>query len=299
MQNTTVRQGRLTAHYRSKPEETTVQKSSKEIKQTVREHYGAAITGKGGCCAPSKEEATANQAHTKSLGYTETELKGVPTTITSFGCGNPVNMAEMKPGQVVLDLGSGAGLDLILAAKKVGPTGKAIGLDMTPEMIEAANRNIAASELKNIEVRQGEMEKMPIESASIDWIISNCVINLSPEKKNVFAESFRVLKPGGRMMISDIVTNDLSAPLRNNLITWAGCLGGAVEETDYVQLVKDAGFEDVKVVDKLVYDSDAIGGLTGEGSSGCGCSSCDPSQMGANEYAGKVVSIKLTARKPV
>ncbi len=274
-------------------------KSSKEIKQTVREHYGAAITGKGGCCAPTKGETNANKEYTKSLGYTETEMEGVPTTITSFGCGNPVNMAEMKPGQVVLDLGSGAGLDLILAARKVGTTGRSIGLDMTPEMIEAANRNIAASGLTNIEVKKGEMEKMPIESESVDWIISNCVINLSPEKTSVFAESFRVLKAGGRMMISDIVTNNLPIHLRNNLMTWAGCLGGAVEEAEYIQLVKDAGFEDVKVVDKMVYDSDSISGLTSEGSSGCGCSTCDPSQMDANEYAGKVASIKLSARKPV
>jgi len=273
-----------------------MQKSSQEIKQTVREHYGAAITGKGGCCAPSGETTT-NLSYSKSLGYTETELEGVPTTITSFGCGNPVNMAEMKPGQVVLDLGSGAGLDLILAAKKVGPSGKAIGLDMTPEMIEAANRNIAKSGLKNIEVRQGEMEKMPVANESVDWIISNCVINLSPEKQSVFAESFRVLKPGGRVMISDIVTNDLPTHLRNNLVTWAGCLGGAVEETDYIQLVKDAGFQDVKVVDKLVYDSDSIYGLTSEGT-GCGCGTNEVSQDDVSSYAGKVASIKLSARKP-
>ena len=272
-------------------------KSSQEIKQTVREHYAAAITGKGGCCAPAQGETSVNQNYTKSLGYTETEMAGVPTTITSFGCGNPVTMAEMKPGQVVLDLGSGAGLDLILAARKVGPTGKAIGLDMTPEMIQAANRNIAASGLNNIEVRKGEMEKMPVADESIDWIISNCVINLSPEKKNVFAESYRVLKPGGRVMISDIVTNDLPQHLRNNLMTWAGCLGGAIEETDYIQMVQDAGFEDVKVVDKMVQNSEAISGLNSEGSSGCGCNSCEPSQMGATEYAGKVASIKLSARK--
>lgn len=272
-------------------------KSSKEIKKTVREHYGAAIAGKGGCCAPSGETAS-NQTFTKSLGYSDKELEGFAGEISSFGCGNPVNMAEMKPGQVVLDLGSGAGLDLILAAKKVGPTGKAIGLDMTPEMIDAANRNIAKSGLKNIGVRQGEMEKMPVASASVDWIISNCVINLSPEKEKVFAESFRVLKPGGRVMISDIVTNNLPVHLRNNLETWAGCLGGAVEETDYIQLVKDAGFEDVKVVDKFKYDTQAIIDLTSEDSTGCGCSSCDSSGLNATEYAGKVASIKLSARKP-
>ena len=271
-------------------------KSSKEIKQAVREHYGAAITNKGGCCAPAKEEKTANQEYAKTLGYTETELEGVPAAITSFGCGNPVNMAEMKPGQVVLDLGSGAGLDLILAAKKVGPTGKAIGLDMTPEMIEAANRNIAASGLKNIEVKQNEMEKMPIVNGSIDWIISNCVINLSPEKERVFAEAFRVLKPAGRMIISDIVTNDLPMHLRNNFVTWTGCLGGAIEETDYLQLVKDAGFQDVKVIDKMVYDSDSICGLTSEGS-GCGCGTQEVSQDAMDSYAGKVASIKLSARK--
>ncbi len=271
-------------------------KSSKEIKKTVREHYAAAITGKGGCCAPAGE-STANPSYAKSLGYTETEMAGVPTTITSFGCGNPVNIAEMKSGQVVLDLGSGAGLDLILSARKVGPTGRAIGLDMTPEMIETANRNIAASGLNNIEVRKGEMENMPIADESIDWIISNCVINLSPEKKNVFSEAFRVLKRGGRMMISDIVTNNLPTHLQNNLMTWAGCLGGAVEETAYIRLVKDAGFQEVKVIDKMVYDAKAIDSMTGEGSSGCGCSTCDSSQMSATEYAGKVASIKLSAIK--
>lgn len=272
-------------------------KSSQDIKQTVREHYGAAIKGKGGCCAPTGETEV-NQTYNKSLGYSDKELQGVASEISSFGCGNPVTTAEMKPGQVVLDLGSGAGLDLILAARKVGPTGKAIGLDMTPEMIEAANRNITKSGLKNIEVRKGEMEKMPVASNSVDWIISNCVINLSPEKQAVFAESFRVLKPGGRVMISDIVTNDLPVHLRNNLMTWAGCLGGAIEETDYIQLVKDAGFEDVKVVDKFMYDSKAIDSLTSDDSSGCGCSSCDSSGLTSTEYAGKVASIKLSARKP-
>jgi ubiquinone/menaquinone biosynthesis C-methylase UbiE len=273
-------------------------KSTTDIKKTVRDHYAAAITGKGGCCSPAGD-TTANQTFAKSLGYSDKELEGVAGEISSFGCGNPVNMAEMKPGQVVLDLGSGAGLDLILAARKVGPTGKAIGLDMTQEMVDAANRNIAKSGLKNIEVKKGEMEKMPIANESVDWIISNCVINLSPEKDKVFAESFRVLKPGGRVMISDIVTNNLPEHLQNNMATWAGCLGGAIEETAYIKLVKDAGFEDVKVVGKFKYDSSAIKDLTNEDSSGCGCSSCDSSGLTSTEYAGKVASIKLSARKPV
>jgi arsenite methyltransferase len=206
-------------------------------------------------------------------------------------------MAEMKEGQVVLDLGSGAGLDLILAAKKIGPGGRAIGLDMTPEMIKVALKNIAESGMTNIEVRKGEMEKMPIDDNSVDWIISNCVINLSPEKEKVFAESYRVLKPGGRVMISDIVTNDLPENMRHNLITWSGCLGGAIEETDYIQLVKDAGFEDVKVVDKLVYDAETIYSMVSEESS-CGCDINEIPAGALESYKGNVASIKLSAKKP-
>lgn len=270
--------------------------SSADIKKTVREHYAAAITNKTGCCAPA-EKTESKQSHAKSLGYSDTELKDMPQTATSFGCGNPVNTAEMKEGQVILDLGSGAGLDLILAAKKVGANGRVIGLDMTPEMIKAALKNISQSGMTNIEVRKGEMEQMPIDDKSIDWIISNCVINLSPEKKKVFEESFRVLKPGGRVMISDIVTNDLPEHLRNNLVTWAGCLGGAIEETDYIQLVKDAGFEDVKVVDRMVYETSVIEKEL-NGDSGCGCSGCGTDMNELKDYTGKVSSIKLSAKKP-
>ena len=274
--------------------------SKDEIKRAVKEHYGHAITqGANSCCGPAlvNLDTEAASRFVELAGYAADDMADMPEGITSFGCGNPVNFIDVNPGETVLDLGSGSGLDLILAARKVGPTGKAIGLDMTPEMIDACRRNLEAAGIENAEVRQGEMENMPVADDEIDWIISNCVINLSPEKEKVFAEAFRVLKSGGRMLVSDIVTLDLPEQHRDDLLAWVGCIAGAVDEADYIKLAEDAGFVDVTVVDKMVYDSDSLKTLANDACC-CGAEERRVDQGVIDAYAGKVASIKLSARKP-
>ena len=267
-------------------------KSHEEIRAAVKQRYGQAITTSSGCCGPKDAGQFAQLA-----GYGKTELSGLPNAVTSFGCGNPVAYMHVKVGETVLDPGSGAGLDMILAAKKVGPGGKVIGLDMTPEMIEVCRRNLKQAGLANAEVRQGEMEQMPVANGEVDWIMSNCVINLSPEKERVFAEAFRVLKPGGQILVSDIVTHDLPDAIRNDMLAWVGCIGGAVEEQDYLRMVREAGFEEVRIVHKLEYTPESLRTLA---SDPCGCTSGStiiPDEA-IEQFAGRVASIKLYARKP-
>lgn len=275
-------------------------RSKEEIKQAVKKHYAEAITQKNSsCCGPAPvefdKEAVARFA--QLAGYGAEDLANMPETVTSFGCGNPVAFLKVQKGEVVLDLGSGSGLDLILAAKKVGDEGKAIGLDMTPEMIETCRKNLDKAGIKNAELRQGEMENMPVKDNEVDWIISNCVINLSPDKKQVFAEAFRVLKPGGQMMISDIVTTGLPDEYRDDIMAWVGCIAGAVEEDEYVNLVKEAGFGNVEVVEKMTYSARTLNTLANDA---CGCgtgeSTIDKTQV--DKYADKVASIRLYAKKP-
>lgn len=277
----------------------TVKRSPEEIKAAVREHYGKAITSKSGCCGPKVQnlEAESASAFVQLAGYKSDELQGLPESVTTFGCGNPVALAEIAEGQTVLDLGSGAGLDLILASKKVGPTGRVIGLDMTPEMIETCRRNLDRAGVTNADVRFGEMEAMPVADSEVDWIISNCVINLSPDKEKVFAEGFRVLKPGGRMLVSDIVTVGLPDEYRDDMAAWAGCIAGAVEEYDYIGLAHNAGFVEVEIVDRMVYDDSSIGALSSD-SCGCGSSDSGPGESWAGKFANRVASVKLSARKP-
>lgn len=296
-------------------------KSNDEIRDAVKDHYAKAIRQKltneetGGLSsaplinldADNRPSAARTETPADSAGrfvaisgYTKEDQADMPDAVTSFGCGNPVAFIDVKAGQTVLDLGSGAGLDLILAARKVGPTGKVIGLDMTDEMIEVCRANLTKAGIENGEVRVGQMEKMPVADGEVDWIISNCVINLSPEKEKVFSEAFRVLKPGGRMLVSDIVTINLPDDLRNDLEAWSGCVAGAVDEGDYIALAEAAGFIDVKIVDKIVYDAATVGALANDA---CGCGpECCPgdetiSAAALDKYAGKVASIKLSARK--
>jgi arsenite methyltransferase len=230
------------------------------IKEAVRAHYTERAVESCSCCGGADVDAHA-------LGYTEQELCCLPAaTGSSLGCGNPLAFCELQEGQVVLDLGSGLGMDVILVARRVGTTGKVIGLDMTPEMIDRARRNAANAGVQDIvEFRLGEMEDMPVDDATVDWIISNCVVNLSPDKERVFQEAYRVLKPGGQMVISDLVSSGLPEELKTDLAAWAGCLGGTVEEAEYLQLIENAGFDHVAVVEK----SDATAALLG---TGC----CDP-----------------------
>jgi ubiquinone/menaquinone biosynthesis C-methylase UbiE len=176
-----------------------------------------------------------------------------------LGCGNPVAMASLKEGEVVLDLGSGAGFDAFLASPRVGKTGRVIGVDMTPEMLEKAMANARKGKFSNVEFRQGEIEKLPVEDHSVDVIISNCVINLSPDKEAVFKESFRVLKPGGRLMVSDLVlVKDLPDTIKESVEAYVGCLAGAIRKDEYLKFIKLAGFQDVKVISQSNYPVDAM-----------------------------------------
>lgn len=220
-----------------------------DIKAAVRERYTQVATGETSCCGTSTDHPRVQRAH--DYGY-EVSILGadVPVSVLdSFaGCGNPLAIDTLNPGEIVLDLGSGAGLDCFLAAKKVGPSGHVIGLDMTDAMLEKAQKNQALLGLGNVEFRKGEMEQMPIADTAIDVIISNCVINLSPAKDQVFSEAYRVLKSGGRLMVADIVTvAELPAELRTTQ-AWTGCIGGAIPLDDYVAKLKAAGFADVQVV---------------------------------------------------
>ena len=225
-------------------------KNDDEIKKFVRERYAEiARQQTPSCCAPQSGEASsccgpcaAETSRTQSLYSTE-ELESIAANIPSLGCGNPIALSELKPGEVVLDLGSGGGLDCFLAAHKVGPQGKVIGLDMTPDMIQLARANAEELSMDSVEFRLGEMEHMPIDSDSVDVVISNCVINLSPDKDAVFREVFRALKPGGRLCVSDIVTHgELPASVRESLEQWAGCVAGALEEREYLEKIRAAGF---------------------------------------------------------
>lgn len=225
------------------------------VKKTVRDSYGKiardvlVLSGKASCCGEPAKASTAQEL------YSAQELAALPDSVTaaSLGCGNPTAMADLKPGEVVLDLGSGGGIDCFLAAEKVGPTGRVIGLDMTPEMIALANANAAKMGVANVSFRLGEMEAMPVDSDTVDAIISNCVINLSPDKDRVFAEAFRVLKPGGRMTVSDIVTRGpLPTAIRESASAWVSCVAGALEEALYLQKIRQAGFENVEVLSRTV-----------------------------------------------
>jgi len=192
----------------------------------------------------------------KFAGYSDEELRNLPEGIkeNSFGCGNPLAFSEVKKGQTVLDLGSGAGLDLLLAAKRVGSAGQVIGIDMTDEMLNKARKNIEVSGCKNIVLKKAKIENLPIESNSVDWVISNCVINLSPEKDKVFSEISRVLKPGGKILISDIVAQNVPWWVRKSGILTAACAGGAISEQTYLRKLEHAGLVGCNVAERQYYD---------------------------------------------
>ena len=225
----------------------------KEIKEAVREHYARRVRERKSPGNTLKAEpARAASSSRVAEFYGSTALSDVPqNAVESFmGCGNPLAMAEIKPGDVVLDLGSGAGLDCLLTAKRVGAEGRVIGLDMTPEMVEQARENAREMSMTNVEFRLGEIEHIPLPDNSVDVIISNCVINLSPDKDAVFRESFRVLRPGGRLHVSDIVLmGELDAKIKNDLTSWASCISGALPQSEYLDKISAAGFKGVGIVD--------------------------------------------------
>ena len=229
-----------------------------KIKKAVREGYAKIAKKEASCCSPVKSCCggdNPSESISKSIGYTDEELKGVPEGANlGLGCGNPVALASLKQGEIVLDLGSGPGLDCFLAANKVGKTGKVVGVDMTPEMIEKARENARKGKYGNVEFRLGEIENLPVADKFVNAVISNCVINLVPDKKKVFRETFRVLKPGGRLMISDLVLlKELPDFIKNSVEAYIGCLSGAIMKDDYLNAIKAAGFREVKIIDETSF----------------------------------------------
>ncbi len=232
-----------------------------EIRKAVREGYGARARGEGGCCESNVSSCCdgggVDPAMLTSVmvGYEPQELETLPKGANmGLGCGNPVSLADMEEGQTVLDLGSGAGIDCFLAAERVGSTGHVIGVDMTPDMLKLARANATEGGYENVEFREGVIEQMPVEDGTVDVIISNCVINLSPDKPRVFREAFRVLRPGGRIMVSDIVLNgELPKAVKEDIYEYVSCVAGASQKEDYLQYIRDAGFEDVEIVNEATY----------------------------------------------
>ncbi len=236
-----------------------------EIKQAVRERYAQIAAEESSCCAPSNTCCgTTDQATdiSKKIGYRDEELDSVPEGANlGLGCGNPTALASLKEGETVLDLGSGGGFDCFLASNMVGQKGKVIGIDMTSEMIDKARENARKSGYLNVEFRLGEIENLPVADNSVDAIISNCVINLSPDKGRVFKEAYRALKPGGRVMVSDIVLlQELPESIKNSVEAYVGCVAGASRKEDYLATVAAAGFQEVETVSEVSF---GMGQLTG------------------------------------
>jgi len=270
--------------------------SDDTTRKLVREHYGEMAAGQRSCCGPVKK-APEPSAISRQIGYSEEELKGVPEGADlGLGCGNPVAIASLKSGDVVLDLGSGAGFDCFLAAAKVGGAGRVIGVDMTPEMLEKARGNAAKGGYANVEFRLGEIEHLPVADGEADVIISNCVINLSPDKPQVFREAFRALKVGGRLFVSDMVLlKELPAYLKESAQAYAGCIAGASLKGDYLAALGDAGFRDVRVLKETHFSVE----LTANDLAGTDAEKLlKENPQAVREAAGSIVSINVSAQKP-
>ena len=274
-----------------------------ELKEVVKERYGAAArrvaTGEelpADCCSTTSccgGSAAASCDPITSNLYGENEAGQIPEQAlkASLGCGNPTALATLNPGEIVLDLGSGGGIDVLLSARRVGPTGKAFGLDMTDEMLALARQNQREAGLDNVEFLKGEIENIPLPDNSVDVIISNCVINLSGDKERMLREAFRVLKPGGRFAVSDVVVRgDVPAEIRRNMELWVGCIAGAMEESEYTSKLADAGFDQIDIEPTRVYDiEDARDFLSGQG--------FDVDAL-APKVQGKFMSAFIRATKP-
>ncbi len=271
------------------------------IKKSVMEHYASIAEKQGSCCGPSSAAGCCSpdivpDAMSRLVGYGDGELAEVPDGANlGLGCGNPVALASLKPGEVVVDLGSGAGFDCFLSANRVGPEGRVIGVDMTHAMLDKARKNAEKGGFGNVEFRLGEIENLPVADNAADIVISNCVINLSPDKPRVFAEAYRVLKPGGRLMVSDLVlTGPLPDSVRRSVEAYAGCISGAMLREDYLAAIRAAGFENVEVVAEGRYpigssnpDASEQAVLAGEGIS----------KADMEEAAESVLSLKVRAFK--
>lgn len=270
-----------------------------EIKKIVREGYAKVATQGVSCCSSNSCCGSTGLAKdiSKSIGYSDEEINVVPEGANlGLGCGNPVTIASLKEGDVVLDLGSGAGFDAFLASPKVGKTGRIIGVDVTLEMIEKARANAKKGNYANVEFRLGEIERLPIEDNSVDVIISNCVINLSPDKESVFKEAFRVLRPGGRLMVSDIVlVKELPDAIKESIEAYVGCLAGAAMKDDYLKFMKEAGFRDIKVVSQANYPFEA---MANDATAQAVMKNSAIAQFDLKKIKHSVVSIKIHAVKP-
>ena len=233
--------------------------SDDDIKREVRKSYAKVAKSAGSCCG-STADSHATKELNEDIGYTEVELESAPEgSNMGLGCGNPTAIASLKKGETVLDLGAGGGFDCFLAAKKVGKTGKVIGVDMTPEMVEKARRNAVKGDYDNVEFRLGEIESLPVADSSVDVVISNCVINLVPDKRRVFKEAFRVLRPGGRVIISDIVLlKKLPDKIANSIASYVSCVAGASMKDDYLRTIKEAGFSNVRVLEETRFPVNVI-----------------------------------------
>lgn len=264
-------------------------KNAEALRDSVREHYAAQATSKS-CCGPDACcDSSGNKLYPVEL------LTELPDDVTSFslGCGDPITLAALEPGQTVLDLGSGGGLDCFLAARKVGEAGHVIGVDMTPEMIGRARAAAKRLKLGNVEFRQGFLEELPVDSGTVDVVISNCVINLAPDKGKVFSEVFRVLKPGAKLAVSDIVTDGpLPTDIKNSLSAWAGCVAGALDIREYKAALTGPGFTQIEVTPTYFDDAiidEAIHDMGDE---------VDLKVISRDQVAKTVFSARITARKP-
>jgi len=266
-----------------------------DVKEVVREKYSQAalrVRGAGSSCCGSSAARESNNPITSNL-YEGSQTGEVPeeAMLASLGCGNPTALAQLKPGETVLDLGSGGGIDVLLSARRVAPNGKAYGLDMTDEMLALARKNQQKAGAENVEFLKGEIENIPMPDNSVDVIISNCVINLSGDKDKVLSEAFRVLKPGGRFAVSDVVTRgDVPEAIRRDMLLWVGCIAGALKDTDYLTKLAKVGFKDISIEPTRVYNiEDARVLLTGKG--------IDVDAI-APQVEGKFISAFVRAVKP-
>jgi len=267
-----------------------------ELKEVVKEKYGQAAlrlkAGGSSCCGASKTVDGCCDPITSNL-YDATQTGELPedAVLASLGCGNPTALAQLHVGEIVLDLGSGGGIDVLLSGRRVGPSGKAYGLDMTDEMLAIARENQRKAGVENVQFLKGEIENIPLADNSVDVIISNCVINLSGDKDRVFREAFRVLKPGGRLAVSDVVTRgELPADVRQNVLLWTGCIAGALRDCEYVAKLAKAGFDNIDIEPTRIYDiEDARAFLSGQG--------VDVDAI-APQVQGKLMSAFIRATKP-
>jgi arsenite methyltransferase len=268
------------------------------VKKEVRKRYAKAAKTSGSCCASSVSCCSnpSNEQVSNLIGYSTEEMNSVPEGANlGLGCGNPTALASLKEGEIVLDLGSGAGFDCFLAAKKVGKQGKVIGVDMTPEMLDKARANAKKGKYTNVEFRLGEIENLPVANSAVDVIISNCVINLAPNKKRVFEEAYRVLAPNGRLMVSDIVLlKPLPESVQKSVEAYAGCIAGAEIKAKYLELMRQAGFAEVTVIEENVYPLEYI--ISEDAFKGA-IDRLNMTQEELKETANSVVSIKVSAAK--